>query len=111
MSEQVEGASLATFRPYAYRDVNGVLHGIPQPGQQIPPPLEPEPEILEEKVVITESAEPVFVELSIFDHFDAIIAKIPTEELDEEKQRLLDIARDEVESVKRTVNRALTYGT
>lgn len=111
MSEQVVKAGLPGFRPYAYRDVNGVLHGQPQPGQIIPPPIEPEPEIVETPSQITEIQEPIIVELSIFEHFDAILNKLPVEDVDEEKQRLLDIAHDELETVKRTVERALTYGT
>lgn len=97
-----------------YRRIDGSMSD--QPKGSIPQPESVE-ELAEPITVISESPaitniqEPIIVELSIFDHFEAIIAKIPAEEIDEEKQRLLDIAREELENTKRTLKRALTYGT
>ena len=110
MKTQEVSSNGVGLRPYVYRRIDGSMSDQPMGSK-------PQPEIVEEILTeveqppITEVQEPIIIELSIFDHFEAIIAKIPVEEIDEEKQRLLDIARDEVESVKRTVNRALTYGT
>lgn len=108
MSEQAESGNGVGLRPYVYRRIDGTMSDQPIGST---PKLEPDEQIVQTPDIIAEQQEPVIIELSILEHFEAIIAKIPVEEIDEEKQRLLDIARDEVESVKRTVNRALTYGT
>lgn len=109
MSEQAESGNGVGLRPYVYRRIDGTMSDQPLGST---PKIEPDIiEHNENKAIIIPEQEPVIVELSIIEHFEAILAKIPVEEFDEEKQRLLDIARDEVESVKRTVKRALTYGT
>lgn len=113
MKTQEASSNGVGLRPYVYRRIDGTMSDQPKGSKPQPESNEELPEtvtITSEPQIVTELQEPI-VELSIFEHFEAIIAKLPVEDIDEEKQRLLDIARDEVESVKRTVNRALTYGT
>jgi len=104
MKTQEASTNGVGLRPYVYRRIDGSMSDQP-----IGSNIEHEREVL--PTIITEVQQPIIIELSIFEHFEAIITKIPIEDMDEEKQRLLDIARNEVESVKRTVKRALTYGT
>lgn len=109
MKTQEASTNGVGLRPYVYRRIDGSMSDQPM-GSNTELESEEIPTITSEPI-IEKVQEPIFIELSIFEHFEAILEKIPLEEMDEEKQRLLDIARNEVESVKRTVNRALTYGT
>jgi len=110
MKTQEANTNGVGLRPYVYRRIDGSMSDQPIGTKPQHNFIEITPFDMQIELIPT-ITEPIIIELSIFEHFEAIIAKIPVEEIDEEKQRLLDIARNEVESVKRTVKRALTYGT